>query len=264
MEEGIPVGGPNTSSIPRMSPALRGRLPLIDRLSVAVRRGAFRFKKITSLAPWPDVRAIRQDERNRISMDLHDRVMPLLFGVRVAAETCKERVGGERPEVEPILEHMERALAQVVYELRISLFELEGQERERLDLGRALSELVAEGIENRSPERSLFVHGVPRAMPQSICECLLSATREAVLNSERHGRPRSIEVQLRYEGETVCVVVADDGIGFDESALHHPRTRGMGLRNMQKRLELFSGKLGIHSQEGQGTTIWMRVPSGVE
>ena len=64
------------------------------------------------------------------------------------------------------------------------------------------------------------------------------------------------------EGEAVCIVVEDEGAGFDPAALaawEHPEG-GFGLASVRERLELVGGRLEIESAPGQGTRMTISVP----
>ena len=83
-------------------------------------------------------------------------------------------------------------------------------------------------------------------------DALLRISREAIANAVRHGRARTISVQLR-EGESVWLRVTDDGDGFDLSA---PRSsQSFGLTSMRERAESLGGRFEISSTPGAGTTI---------
>ena len=88
-------------------------------------------------------------------------------------------------------------------------------------------------------------------------DALLRISREAVANAVRHGRARTISVQLR-QGDSVSLRVTDDGDGFDLSA---PRSsQSFGLTSMRERAESLGGEFTIASTPGSGTTVEVTLP----
>jgi signal transduction histidine kinase len=85
---------------------------------------------------------------------------------------------------------------------------------------------------------------------------LRRVVQEAVGNACRHGSPSSVTIRLSREGETLAVVIEDDGVGFDSS---QGRSGGMGLRNMRERARRLNGTIAIESSH-RGPLIILRVP----
>jgi signal transduction histidine kinase len=68
-----------------------------------------------------------------------------------------------------------------------------------------------------------------------------------------------VRVRLAIEGNAVCFAVADDGPGFDPSAVDG----GTGLQGMADRLAALGGRLEVRSAAGQGTRVAGRIPIGL-
>ena len=75
---------------------------------------------------------------------------------------------------------------------------------------------------------------------------------EALNNVVKHAQALSVKVTLRLEGAVLSIVVHDDGQGFDPAS---QRPGGIGLRNMQQRLESIGGRVEVESGSGNGTTV---------
>jgi signal transduction histidine kinase len=69
-----------------------------------------------------------------------------------------------------------------------------------------------------------------------------------------------VTVSVQLEGETLRVVIADDGIGFDPAYLPEPdEGRGWGLLTMTERAEAVGGRCWVESDRGQGTQVIVEV-----
>ena len=92
--------------------------------------------------------------------------------------------------------------------------------------------------------------------------CLYRCLQEALTNVARHAHASWIKVELRHEDSGTCLVVEDDGRGFDVASRFDDWTwgTGVGLLGMRERLEALGGRLEISSWPGQGTCLIARVP----
>ncbi len=101
----------------------------------------------------------------------------------------------------------------------------------------------------------LEVDGVGRA-PAEVEAAVYFCCLEALQNASKHAGPgASATITLSQESGTLDFSVADDGAGFDPTAVGH------GLDNMRDRIGALGGEVHIESAEGQGTTVSGSVPA---
>jgi signal transduction histidine kinase len=79
---------------------------------------------------------------------------------------------------------------------------------------------------------------------------------EAMQNAAKYAKASSISVTLRIHVGALAFSVADDGAGFEPSAVR----RGVGMRSMAERVESLGGSLNVRSELGVGTTISATIP----
>ena len=84
--------------------------------------------------------------------------------------------------------------------------------------------------------------------------------QEALTNVGKYAKAKQVRIELRLDGASVHVCVADDGVGFDAEA---PRVSSHGLFGMHYRVESEGGKLDIDTAPGRGTRIHAVLPSAV-
>ncbi|MEO3875886.1 sensor histidine kinase [Nonomuraea sp. B12E4] len=113
--------------------------------------------------------------------------------------------------------------------------------------------LVAEtGLDVRTS-----VQGTERALPMPVNVVLLRSVQEAIANVRKHARrARALEVVVAFEGDTVRLLIRDDGEGFTPDDTHE----GYGLRGMQARVAEIDGTVTVTSRPGEGTAVEVRVP----
>jgi PAS domain S-box-containing protein len=86
--------------------------------------------------------------------------------------------------------------------------------------------------------------------------------QEAFTNILKHSESRSVDFQMREEGDRLLVRIKDDGIGFslEEVSGREIDRRGMGMFIIQERARAINGSLRIHSSPNQGTEVVLTVP----
>lgn len=97
--------------------------------------------------------------------------------------------------------------------------------------------------------------GAPRRLPPAIEENLLHIGREALTNAVKHARASGINVELKFERESVRLSVKDDGCGFDAQHRSLKSDWGFGLISMRERAEQIGARLDIQSSTDKGTII---------
>ena len=87
---------------------------------------------------------------------------------------------------------------------------------------------------------------------------LYRIAQEALTNVAKHSRATRVEVMLERQGDSVLLIVEDDGVGFDTGV----RGGRFGLLGMQERAALLGATIEIESEPGRGTTILVRMAAG--
>jgi signal transduction histidine kinase len=96
---------------------------------------------------------------------------------------------------------------------------------------------------------------VPDSLPDAVRTCVYRVVQETLHNVSRHSGAQIATVTVRQTGESLMLMVEDDGRGFDPA-----RTRGLGLLGMEERVKLLGGRLEIQSQPGKGTVLRVTLP----
>lgn len=86
---------------------------------------------------------------------------------------------------------------------------------------------------------------------------LFRITQEFLQNSIKHAQCKNIHVSLNQNQEIIVLILKDDGKGFEFDKV---TSKGIGLKNMQKRTELIGGKFTLESPLQVGTTVTIEIP----
>ena len=200
--------------------------------------------------------ASREEERHRISRELHDRVghgMALAlqhFDLhRYFSEADSARAEREFQAGVSSLNEALRTVQHMSTELRRSV----GKDGVKAAMESYLKDNLPAGV-----RASLEVTGDTKAMSPPICEELYLIMREACRNALRHGRPSELRLTMEVTKSAVTASVFDDGRGFSVAAPENQL--GGGLPSMTERAELLNGRLTVKSAIGKGTTVSIWVP----
>ncbi|MFZ6734489.1 cache domain-containing protein [Undibacterium sp. Ji42W] len=207
----------------------------------------------------------QEDERARLSRDLHDGLSQLLVSVKLQIESgmVKLSQASAGPEAAKLsfaraTDQLNKALSEVrriSHNLRPALLD---------DLGLvAAFEHLADEFENASGlPVSFHAAGDFHVLDEISNTVLFRVAQEALTNIHKHAQQVShVRVQLLSDAESVNLVIADDGGGFDiKGVANHPH-RGIGMSNMRERLAAINGSLELQSGTS-GTTVTARIPNG--
>ncbi|MCB0214459.1 MAG: GAF domain-containing sensor histidine kinase, partial [Anaerolineae bacterium] len=92
-------------------------------------------------------------------------------------------------------------------------------------------------------------------------QALFRITQEALTNVARHAQASAVTLTVETEGSTVCLIIADNGLGFVSTGIGQKTTRERwGLMMMAERAKSVGGQCHIESTPGQGTRVVVEVP----
>lgn len=200
--------------------------------------------------------AIQEDERQRLSQELHDELGQSLTAIKVMAATLAQpaaKVDGIASTIMAICDHLMlvvRSMMQQLHPLMLS----------ELGLKAALDDLISHWSE-RNPNLRLSIRcdDAVDTLDKAISIQVYRVIQESLTNVVRHAQAQqvAIEVGIRNDRQPLLQVqIKDDGQGCDLDAT----PSGFGLRGMQERIQSLGGALAMHSTPGHGMTISAHIP----
>ena len=94
---------------------------------------------------------------------------------------------------------------------------------------------------------------LPDDLSPEVEQGIYRVAQEALENARRHAQASRVELALRVQGQTVVLMVSDNGDGFDFR--HHDFNSRLGVQGMRERADLIGASLSIESHPGQGTQV---------
>ena len=232
-----------------------------ERCLAAVRRArlvgdlAAREEQVRQLAGH--LIRVEEQERRRISRELHDEVGQSLLLLRLELEKLeKEAYGG------PLRERLERAreLAEhAIAEVRRAIAALSPSVLERLGLAASLRQLVSRFAKSHPARVQVRIpDGLP-AYSEQVQTVLYRLSQECLQNVARHSGATQVKLSLASSDNWLELRVADNGAGFDvKAALRKPES--FGLAGMRERVAQLGGAFDLRSRRGHGSEVIARLP----
>jgi signal transduction histidine kinase len=217
-------------------------------------------EKITAL--FRRLVSAQDEERRRISRDLHDQVgqqMTALQMTLAGLDALRDDDSSRRGHIgraRQLAEDIRRTLHFLTWDLRPA------GALERYGLATALENLVSAWSER---------FGIPAdfegpsadtlPLPLEVATNLYGLVQEALHNVVKHAGAQHVAVLLQARDDQAVVIVEDDGRGFDWSQVsERAADHGLGLLSMRERAALCGGTIDIDAAPGRGTTIFVRIP----
>jgi PAS domain S-box-containing protein len=200
----------------------------------------------------------QEDERRRISRELHDQIGQILTAVKMnlytVQQVCKTSEAGSC--VKDNIEAVDEAL-RLVRDLSV---DLRPPMLDDLGLVTALQWYVDRYLRRTGLSGEVIIdlrdHN-ERFSRERETACFRIA-QEALSNIARHAQASQIQVQLAKDGNVLLLIVKDDGVGFDLESLRKRAT--LGLVSMQERAHAAGGAIEIDSARSRGTEVRFTLP----
>jgi PAS domain S-box-containing protein len=205
----------------------------------------------------------QEEERGRISRELHDEIGQALTAMSINLAEIEKRLPPELDrsvaerlaETATLIEETSEHIGALALDLRPSMLD---------DLGLipALRWYLSRYSDRLGIEVELQVTGMEGRVAREIETALYRVIQEAMTNVARHAGAMRVRLSLERRASSVVATIEDDGRGFDEKALaeRKPTERGAGLVGMQERITLLGGCFCVESVLGEGTRLFAEIP----
>ncbi|MFK7762900.1 MAG: cache domain-containing protein [Roseobacter sp.] len=201
----------------------------------------------------------QEEERGRVARELHDGISQILVGVRYALDTARRKLDrGDASAAAPLGKGIE-TLGEAISEVRRISRDLRPGMLDDLGLGPAIKNLTEEFQERTEIETSFSTVVFRNRLDPDAKIALYRIAQEALTNVERHACATHVRIDLRGHAQGATLRIEDNGRGLQASA--DLPTPGLGLRNMQERVDQLDGDFQVSSpRNGHGTIVEVSVP----
>lgn len=206
------------------------------------------------------VLAAQEEERGRISRELHDELGQLLTALRLEMGWLKKSIPLQSEETRStfdacvqLVEHSAEQLRHICRGLRPPLLD---------DLGlEPAAQLLVDDFADRSGievEYHVDLDEAEEPIPAEMALCVYRILQESLTNVSRHARAHKVMISLVRRRGSLVAWIADDGQGFDVNGLG--TKQACGIEGMRERAHLVQGTVEIRSGPGKGTRVMFEAP----
>ncbi|MDR6377970.1 hybrid sensor histidine kinase/response regulator [Paraburkholderia caledonica] len=200
--------------------------------------------------------AIREEERKRIAMEIHDELGQLLTALKMDVSLLKMRLSGDL-EVAKRTDDMRELVERTIWMVRNVASHLRPA---ALNYGIVSAlEWLVDDFGRRSGLACQFrLNGREPVLSDAHATAMFRIVQASLTNVARHACATRADVTLTNTSTALDLHVSDDGCGFDQDAVR--RDYSYGLLGMSERARLIGGSLLIDSAPGTGTAVSIHIP----
>ncbi len=196
-----------------------------------------------------------EKERKRVAQELHDGLGQIISALKMQVEFVRKTSNGQGY----LLDKPMELIKDAIHEYRAISHNLLPPLLEASTLPEVLSTLC-DRINVSEKCKAVFQNENFKGKPDKILiRELYRISQELIANAVKHAECKNIELNIAEKNSHIFISVTDDGKGFDPDETKSKST-GIGLKNLNTRVELLDGILNFHSEKGKGTRVVLEVP----
>lgn len=194
-----------------------------------------------------------ENERARISADLHDDLGPILSAIKFKIDGVETDNAGFS-----LLKEAETYIDEVISKLRLIANNLLPPTLMRKGIVFTVEEFIQQMAGNNKMKINFSYNDVPFLEP-NLSVNLFRIIKEIIHNAVKHSHAQNMNISLIAANNKLQLICSDNGGGFNYSHAQKAQT-GLGLRNIWSRTELLKGELFVESEAGEGTYYCIELP----
>lgn len=199
-------------------------------------------------------------ERRRIGSDLHDGVGQLLTAAKLNLHSLGEELGVQTAGQQALLQNALDVVDESFVEVRSISHNLMPNALIKRGLAQAVRDFLDKLPAAGRVRINLEVVGLDQGgrLAPTTENVLFRVIQELVQNILKHAQATEVTLQIVRHSEELTVLVEDNGVGFDPTALG--LEAGIGLKNIESRMAYLGGRADFDAAPGRGTTVTLEVP----
>lgn len=205
----------------------------------------------------------QEEERQRLSHELHDGTLQDLVGLTQRVELCRNELEQDPQQARRRLDELHSLLDQTLGEVRRISNALRPSILEDLGLVVAV-EALCKDLRQEKPalQCNYMVSGEVRRLPADLELAIFRVVQEALSNIRKHAPGATlVQVKLIFQQTDIQAEITNNGGGFENRDMRSlVRLGHLGLAGMVERARLFGGTLNIVAGSGQDTVVTLQIP----
>ena len=192
-----------------------------------------------------------------MAKDLHDGLGGLLSGVKLSLQSITGNIIISDQHA-AALKRVLLLLDNAISEMRRVAHSMMPESSMRFGLLQAIDDFCYDINESKMVQLHFYHHGLEKRLDSSTEITLFRVIQELVNNSIKHAAATNVMIHLLRIENQLTLTVEDNGTGFDTNNIK--KSKGVGLSNIQSRVNFLKGNLEIDSQNNIGTSFYISIP----
>jgi len=204
-----------------------------------------------------------EDERRRISRELHDEVAQVLTAINLHLATLKKEATADTRDLKKKITRTQRLVERSVNVVHRFAGQLRPPALDDLGLFVVLHSYITDFARQTglSLHFASFARGRIEKLDSTKRTVLYRVAQESLTNVAKHAKASQVNVRIEKRRGVIRMEVTDNGKSFQVEEVLHSRRKGrLGLLGMRERVEMVRGRFTIESEPGKGTTIRAEIP----
>jgi PAS domain S-box-containing protein len=207
------------------------------------------------------LQSVREDERTRISREIHDELGQSLTALKMDVSLLIRRFGRNQKELREKAQSMSKLIDMNIKTVKRISAELRPGLLDELGLTAALEWQAEEFQERTGIKCELAISPEDITLDRNVSTTIFRVFQETLTNIVRHARAKNVSIDLREEGGQITLCVADDGKGITKSQVSSPKS--IGLIGIRERVAFLGGDVNFAGEKDGGTTVTVTIPIGL-
>jgi signal transduction histidine kinase len=205
----------------------------------------------------------QEEERKRISRELHDLIAQTLTGINLQLASLKSKTLSDKKGLNKDIERTEQLVVDSVEAVHRFALDLRPTVLDDLGLIPALKSYLTSFMKDTGIRGSLTAFAGIEKLNNVSRTVLYRVAQEALSNVSKHAKASHTEVKIHKGVNSVCMEIHDNGEGFHVDGDGHStseQSKRLGLLGMRERVEMVGGKFHVKSAPGKETTVCVEIP----
>lgn len=202
----------------------------------------------------------QEEERKRVSRELHDGIAPMLFASSLHLDHFSNKGNNN-------IEQLEKAKSIINAagkELRNIVHALHPLNIDKFGMEKAIELHCKEIAALHNIPINFMAFDISVKISTKIAASVYRIVQEALSNIVKHAKAEQVTVQIFSRENRILLLIEDDGSGFDVEKVRAETSKSFGLDNIYRRVDMLNGIIQIESSPGAGTEIHISIPLEAE
>lgn len=202
--------------------------------------------------------SVREDERTRISHDIHDELGQMLSLLKIDLKWLENRISSDQLSLLMKIESMSKLIDSIIEWVHKISKELRPSILDNLGIVAAIEWLAEELTKATEISCKVKITPVNLVLNDELSTAVFRILQETLTNVIRHSGATRVDIQLVKIKKIFILKVKDNGIGISREKVNNPNS--LGLIGIKERVRSLKGKFRIQGIQNKGTTLSIQLP----